>query len=161
MFALSFRIFLIITSLSILLGCEDKEDEKQKYDMQYSLISNGDQNVTSISLETWTYFPDETITECIGKTKRKRYDLNDINHLELYDTIFIRPELKIYQNCTYSLKITLRFNEDIGEIKYRVYEVGEQTINDYNDSKFIFSWPEDSSKYEYYVNISDLVANSK
>lgn len=140
---------IIISLLLISTSCEKDTIEIEKFDMSYQLILNGDDSVTSISLDTWTTFPEENKTEWIGKTKRKRYEDDHENHLSLYDTICIIPSLKVYKSCTRSIKIRLRFNEGTDMEKYRDYDLGYDTILGYYDSNFIFTWPADSSKYEY------------
>jgi hypothetical protein len=141
-------LFVLLTLF--LVSCEEESSEIEKYEMNYKVILNGDNNISKISVETRTYFPKENITEIIGKGKNKFVYPSDDNYLNDYDSIFIQTDSEVYSGCWKSMFIRFWFFEKEGITTYRDYSFGYDTISTGIDCKVIMSWPEDSAKFEYY-----------
>lgn len=130
---------------------EPKNPEIQKYDMQYLVKLNGDQSLTRVVVETATSFPEENSVLLIGKSKYKQeYYWGEEEYLYDYDSIFIQPDRQVYPGCESYMKVRFWFNEDKDTITYRDYIFQIDTIENINDCKLTITWPDDSSKYEYY-----------
>jgi len=149
-------LLVIIGLILFVIQCCEKgttDPENKKFDIQYLVKLNGDHSVTSINVETYTYFPDENITAWIGKGKRRNeYNLyySKENYLYDYDSIIIQPDEKAYSGCTKYMKVRFWFNEDKDTITYRDYVFQTDTLENEPDGKLSITWPDDSSKYKYY-----------
>ena len=148
-------ILLLGVCLFIIQSCEKEDIKIDKYDMKYIVKLSGDNKVSSIVLETYTYYPDENITAWMGDGKFRYepyYIYDKDNYLFGEDSIIIKPDYKVYQGCTRYLNIRIGFNEYNDEepkIIYREYYLGTDTINNGLDSRLVFIWPNDSAKYKY------------
>jgi hypothetical protein len=145
-------ILSIVLLILLILGCkkEDVTSEKEKYDMIYSVILEGDNTVTSVSLYTYTYYPDEDISFYMTAGKQRHdWNIGTVYYLYPFDSIGIKTDLKVYKGCERYMSVRFWFNEDKDTITYRDYNFDIDTILSIADSKLIIVWPKDSAKYNY------------
>lgn len=133
-----------------LLGCKKKDEATPLYTMQYKVKINSVDSLTSISIDSWTTYPKENITEWIGTGKHiHEFYVGTKDFLNNPDSIIVEPKTRVYQGCTKYYKVRLIFNGDKDTSSLRDYIFKTTTINSEADSKWIFNWPEDSSKFEF------------
>ncbi len=143
---------IIVLLILSLLGCKKEENKPDKFDVTFTIKINDIDSLTTVVVDTWTYFPVEKVTEWIGSGKFKSdYYLyyNAAFYLNRNDSIFIRTKNQGYYGCTRNLFIRLRFNEDKQLVTVRDYNFKVDTLTNELDSKFLFEWPTDSDKYSF------------
>jgi hypothetical protein len=125
-----------------LFSCEKEHDDTiEKYVMTYTVKNNGDNSLTTIVVDTWTYFPDEKIGEWIGSGKFKNdYYLNYYRDLYLddFDSVVVKTESQVYNGSITNMFIRFRFNEDKEVITVRDYSLPTDTIINGRVTNIIF-----------------------
>ena len=142
------KITYLIALLFFALACEKEknpEPEIEKFPITYRVINNGDTELSSVFLYSWTAFPLENETHIRGSI----YNRGDHGEYSLYDysTIEHTPEYLGYEACKIYAQFSFLHSYPNSEgwmshIKWKY--VFEDTISDISYSEIVFVWPEDT-----------------
>jgi superfamily I DNA and/or RNA helicase len=138
-------LYFFIFLLFINTGCEDENEETEKFDIVYKTLINDEKNeLVWVTFYANTYFPNENETVICSTGKSKYRDIFEENYLKRYDSILYIPDIPGYNGCITYMEVTFYFLDTLNILPktYIIHDTieAEKTIS--------FIWPQDTLNFK-------------